>query len=597
MAKEPYCTRLTALRKLMAKNAIDAYIVVTDDFHASEYAGDYFKCREFLSGFDGSAGTLVVTAEEAGLWTDGRYFLQAKDQLEGTGIELRRMGEPGVPTITEYLKQALPENGCVGYDGRTVSAAFAGRIEKALEEKKAGYRQNVDLVGDIWTDRPEFPHAPIWLLDSSFTGRTRAEKLKELRDALKNVGAQATIIASLDDIAWLYNLRGGDVAFNPVAMSYTMVTLNCAVLYISPDAVSDKIAAELEADGVSLRPYLQVYEDAKALKGSVLLDTNSINVTLLNAVGKDVRRILTDNPTTLKKAVKTPTECENMQIAHIRDGAAVTKTICWLKHLADITEVTELDVARKLEQFRREQPDYLGPSFPSIVAAGAHGAIIHYEPTQKTNVRLEKNSFVLMDTGAQFMQGTTDITRTVALGSVSEKQKLHYTAVLRGNLGIAAAVIKHGCTGVHLDAIARMPLWELGMDYNHGTGHGVGYLLNVHEGPNHIGLRGRDGGMGTAFAPGMITSDEPGAYLEGEYGIRLENLVLTVEREKTEYGEFLGFKPLTLVPFDRDAILPEKLSEQERRTLNAYHERVYETISPYLTQNEAEWLREQTLPL
>ncbi len=597
MVKQPYAGRLTALRARMRENGIDAYIIVTDDFHGSEYVGDYFKCREFISGFDGSAGTLVVTEQEAGLWTDGRYFLQARDQLAGTGIELRKMGDPGVPTITEYLKTAVPENGCVGYDGRTISAGFADSIARALESKTVRFRQDADLAGELWENRPEFPHAPIWLLNDRYTGMSRAEKLRSLREKLQQAGADSAIIASLDDIAWLYNFRGSDVEYNPVAMSYTLVSQTDAVLYISPEAVSKEIAQEFAADGISLKPYLQIYEDAKHLKGGVLLDGRSINVALRSALGKTAYCIPMPNPTTLQKAVKTPTECENMRLAHIRDGVAMTKLICWLKHLPDVSAVTEMDVSRKLEQLRRQQPDYLQPSFPSIVAAGAHGAIIHYEPTDKTDVPLEKDSFVLMDTGAHFLQGTTDITRTVALGRITEKQKIHYTAVLRGNLGILDACLKYGCTGVHLDAIARMPLWELGLDYNHGTGHGVGYLLNVHEGPNHIGLKDRNGGMGTVFEPGMITSDEPGLYLEGEYGIRLENLVLTVDRETTEYGRFLGFEALTMVPFDRDAILPECMTERERKTLNTYHARVYEIIAPYLTKEEAGWLRVQTLPL
>lgn len=597
MAKQPYAGRLTALRAEMEKNGIDVYIIVTDDFHGSEYVGDYFKCREYISGFDGSAGTLVVTQTEAGLWTDGRYFLQARDQLEGTGIELRKMGEPGVPTVTEYLKTAVSENGCIGYDGRTVTADFADRIARSLAGKNVRYRQDADLAGQLWRNRPAFPHAPIWLLDDRYTGMSRAQKLQNLRASMAAAGAQTAVIASLDDIAWLYNFRGDDVAYNPVAMSYTAVSQKDAVLYISPDAVSEEIADALAADGISLRPYLQIYEDAKKLRGSVLLDRSSINAALLNAIDPDAQRIFVPNPTTLQKAVKTPTECENMRLAHIRDGIAMTKLIYRLKHLQDVSAVTELDVSRKLEALRQQQPDYLSPSFPSIVAAGAHGAIIHYEPTEKTDVPLIKDTFVLMDTGAHFLQGTTDITRTVALGSVSAEQKLHYTAVLRGNLGILAARLKYGCTGVHLDAIARMPLWELGLDYNHGTGHGVGYLLNVHEGPNHIGLKGRNGTMGTVFEPGMITSDEPGVYLEGKYGIRLENLVLTAERETTEYGRFLGFEALTMVPFDRDAIEPGQMTERERQTLNAYHADVFETISPYLTEDEAQWLREQTLPI
>ena len=604
MNKQIYRDRVAALRALMAREGIDAYLIVTDDFHASEYVDRYFKCREYISGFTGSAGSLVITADEAGLWTDGRYFLQAAEQLEGTGIRLMKMREPETPTIEEYLAETLTDGQCLGYDGRTINTLEADGIKALLCDRTITYRENVDLVGELWTDRPLFPAKPAWLLPERYTGRSRAAKLADLRAALKQEGADRILITSLDDTAYLYNLRGSDVMFNPVAMAYTMVSASEAVLYIAPEAVSDEVRAELERDGVTLRPYLQVYADAAGLADgeTLMLSRANVNVALSGAIPAKVAVLDLPNPTTLAKAVKTSVEMDNIREAHVQDGVAVVKLLSWLDDIRATDayrkgEITELDVSDRLLAFRQERPGFLDQSFDPIVGSGYHGAIIHYEPTQESNIPLVDNSFLLMDTGGQYWQGTTDITRTVAMGELTEVQKRHFTAVLRGNLDLAAAVFKKGTTGVNLDLLARQPLWELGLDYNHGTGHGVGYLLNVHEGPQGIRLKDLSGTMGTAFEAGMLTSNEPGVYLEGEYGIRCESLMLCVEREKTDCGTFLGFETVTMVPYDRRAILPSELSDRELAQLNAYHAEVWEKISPYLNEHERAWLSEAAAPI
>ena len=593
MQENIYHRRLEALRRLMRGRGIDAYLVLTDDYHASEYVGDYFKSRAYLSGFTGSAGTLVVTAEEAGLWTDGRYFLQAAEQLQGSGIALRKMGED--MTIPAYLSSVLSSGQCLGYDGRTVRAGYAAQLRNALQQQDIRFDETADLVSELWTDRPPFPAAPVWELPTVYTGKSRSEKLAELRRAMADAGADCHLLAALDDIAWLFNLRGGDVPYNPVFMAYALLTPQETVLYAAPAAFSADLTAALGKYGITLRPYGQIYEDLAALPhGSrVLLDEDAVNVALCRALPQGVATVALTNPTTLCKAQKTPAEQENMRLAHIYDGVALTKLLCWLH--AQPLSVTELAIADKLESLRAACPDYLGQSFAPIIAAGAHGAIIHYEPTEASNTPLVNNSFLLMDTGAQYWQGTTDVTRTVAIGTLSDEQKTHYTAVLRGHLALAAAHFKHGCTGVNLDCLARAPLWELGLDYNHGTGHGVGYLLNVHEGPQGIRLRDQNGGA--VLEEGMILSDEPGVYFENRYGIRLENLLLCRKAEKTDHGQFMAFDTLTMVPFDRRAIDPAQMSQQELTLLNRYHAAVYQAISPHLTAEERIWLYEATQPL
>lgn len=597
--KETIKHRITKLREKMQEHGIDAYLILSDDFHASEYVDAFFKCRAYMSGFTGSAGTMVVTKDEAALWTDGRYFLQAGAQLAGTGIKLMKQGEPGVPTVGVYLKEKLPEKGCLGFDGRTVNAAFTEGLKMIMTDLTfvTGY----DLVGELWEDRPAFPAGKIWELPSTLTGETREERFARVREAMKNKKADVFLLASLDDIAWLYELRGEDIACNPVFMSYTLVYQDKAVLYAAQSSMSEELVRKLKNENIEVKPYLAVYEDLKDLDNKTLMvSPSTTNVALLDAIGNSGAVIAAENPTTTFKAVKTETEMENERKAHIQDGVAVTKLLYWLAGLEAkgcITEETELSVAEKLLELRKEREGFLDLSFESIVATGEHGAIVHYSPTEASNIKLVNDSFLLMDTGGQYLQGTTDITRTVAIGELSEEMKAHYTAVLRGNLRLAATKFKEGTTGVNLDVLARIPLWEMGLDYNHGTGHGVGYLLNVHEGPHGIRLKERSGGIGTPIIPGMLTSDEPGLYLEGKYGIRLENLMLCTNDKKTEYGEFYQFETITVVPFDKKSIMPEMMTQEEINLLNAYHEKVYEKLSPYMTEKEKNWLAYVTSPL
>lgn len=595
-----YNERIFKLRALMKQNQIDAYLIVTDDFHASEYVCDFFKCREFISGFTGSAGTIIVTADEARLWTDGRYFLQAAEQLKESEIILMKSGMEGVLTIEEYLAEKLSDGECLGYDGRTIRVKYAQSIKEALAKKKLRYIENVDLVGEIWENRPAFPKEPVWILSEKYAGKSRSKKIKNLRETIQKDGADAILITSLDDIAWLYNLRGNDIAYNPVTLAYTMVYKEGAVLYMNPEAVSGDILKELKKDGIEVAPYFQIYEDIRQLKNlNLWIDEKTMNVALRNAIPKEIAVIDKTNPTTLAKAIKNETERENEKFAHVLDGVAVTKLIYWLKQLeksGEIVKLTEMDVCSKLEEFREKKEGYLQQSFSPIVATGKHGAIVHYEPALESNTPLENNTFVLMDTGAQYLYGTTDITRTVAIGELTQEQKIHYTAVLKGHLNLSNAKFKYGCSGVHLDYLARSPIWDIGMDFQHGTGHGVGYLLNVHEGPNGIRMKETDGSIGAVLEEGMITSNEPGIYLEGKYGIRIENLMLCLKDKKTAFGQFMKFETLTMVPYERSAILPEMLTKEETVLLNQYHAMVYEKISSYLTESERAWLKEQTRP-
>ena len=605
MTKEGSALRIAQLRQQMEREGIDAYYVVTDDYHASEYVGDYFKEREYLSGFDGSAGELVVTQEEACLWTDGRYFLQAAEQLEGTGIKLMKMREPGVPTVPQYLAQNLTEGQTVGYDGRTVSNATAEAIEKACKSLHLAYRTDLDLVDRIWEDRPALSAEKVWELSDQLTGETRAQKLSRVREYLKKHDCNAHLIASLDDIAWLYQLRGGDVDFNPVFLSYSIVLMDKAYLYANPAIFDHETSLNLQLDGVEIRPYEQVYRDIPSVLAgrTVLLSKSKVNRALYSCIPVDASVVDETSPETLFKACKTKTEVENERTAHIRDGVALTKLIYWLKTQLNgspdllMKRVTELDVSDRLLSLRKEQEGFLEQSFAPIVATGAHGAIIHYEPTEATNVPIENNTFLLMDTGGQYLQGTTDVTRTVLLGRASQKMKELYTAVLRGHIRLGSAVFKRGITGVNLDVLARAPLWELGYDYNHGTGHGVGYLLNVHEGPQGIRLLEPGRKIGAPLEEGMITSNEPGIYLAGEFGIRLESLTVVQKGQETDFGQFLQFETLTMAPFDPEVILADRLTAPEKAWLNRYHETVRNTLAPYLTAEENAWLAEVTQPL
>lgn len=580
----------------MKEKKIDAYLVATDDFHGSEYVGDYFKCRKYITGFTGSAGTAIITQDMAGLWTDGRYFIQAADQLRDTTIELFKSGEPGVPTMHQFLNDKLEEGMCLGFDGRTVSAREAEELQELLQEKHITFSVNDDLIGEIWEDRPVLSCEPVMELDIRWTGKSRADKIAEIREQMKAKEADTFILTSLDDIAWLLNIRGNDIHCCPVVLSYLVMMENELRLYANAAAFSEEIRSNLEADGVKIYPYDDVYSYVQTISSDkkVLLSRANVNSRLVSNIPSEVTILDEPNLTLLPKAVKNKTEMENERIAHIKDGIAVTKFIHWLKKNVTRTTITELSAAEKLYQFRSEQEHFLGDSFDPIIAYGTHAAIVHYSATEATDIPLEARGMVLADTGGHYLEGTTDITRTIVLGPVTAKEKKFFTAVLRGNLNLAAAKFKYGCTGLNLDYLARGPLWELGEDYNHGTGHGVGYLLNVHEGPNSFRWKNLPGNPAPVLEEGMITSDEPGYYLENEFGIRHENLVLCKKAEKTSFGQFMCFEPLTMVPFDLEGINPEEMTERERKLLNDYHQKVYTTISPYLDEEEKEWLKQAT---
>lgn len=584
--------RLNELRSLMKQKHVDAYLVPTDDFHGSEYVGDYFKCRQFITGFTGSAGTAVITDTMAGLWTDGRYFIQAGNQLEGSGVELFKMGEPGVPTIHEFLKENLCQDMCLGFDGRTVSAAEARELKELLSEKNIRFSMEEDLIGQIWTDRPALSCEPAMELETRWAGESRAEKCRRIRLKMEEKHADFFILTSLDDIAWLLNLRGNDIHCCPVVLSYLVMTRKEIFLFAGEAAFSAELIDSLKKDSVFLKPYHEIYDYVKNLSAgkTVLLSMDHANSRLVNSIPDEVSILDEENLTLLPKAVKNPVEVENERTAHIKDGVAVTRFIYWLKKNAGQPGITELSAADYLFGLRKEQENFLGNSFDPIISYGGHAAMCHYSPSPETDVPLEAKGLVLCDTGAHFLEGTTDITRTFALGEITEKERKYFTLVLKGHLNLSDVKFRYGCCGQNLDYLAREPLWRLGEDYNHGTGHGVGYLLNVHEGPNSFRWKSAS----AVLEEGMITSNEPGYYVENEFGIRHENLIVCKKAEKTAFGQFMCFENLTMVPFDLDALDPALLTDHEKQLLNAYHAEVYRKISPYLNQEESQWLKEAT---
>ena len=588
---------LELLREKMRETGVDACLIPTSDFHGSEYVGDYFKCREYISGFTGSAGTLVVTLDEAGLWTDGRYFLQAAKQLEGSGIMLRKERQPGVPAIEEYLKQTLKKGETLGFDGRCIMQDSAEKLITQLNAQGVAVRTDIDLTGAVWKNRPELSAQPVWPLPVEYAGESSESKIKRVREFLVEKKADYFLLTSLEDIAWLLNMRGNDVESTPVILSYLLLGEKKLTWYVQEKCLSEKIKILLDMQGIKAAPYAQIYEDVKKLPedASIYYDKSAVNTALVSSLPEKVKKIEGVNPTFLFKAKKNPVEVENERNAHIKDGVAVTKFIYWLKSQIGKTKITEISAAEQLEQFRNTQEHYVEPSFAPIIAYKEHGAIVHYSATKESDVELKPESVVLADTGGHYLEGTTDITRTIALGSLTQEEKEMYTTVLKGHIQLEMARFLQGCSGQSLDVLARTPLWEKGLDYNHGTGHGVGYLLSVHEGPNSFRYRPSVNGRNDCvFEEGMITSDEPGIYLEGKFGIRLENMIVCQKDMENDYGSFLCFDALTLVPFERSAIIAEELSTKEKEWLNKYHQKVFEIIAPYLTEEEAGWLREET---
>ncbi|MDU1538370.1 MAG: aminopeptidase P family protein [Paeniclostridium sordellii] len=588
---------LEKLRNCMKEYGIDAYIIPSSDSHQSEYVGEYFKSRAYISGFTGSAGTLVVTMEEAGLWTDGRYFIQAENQLKNTGIKLFKMGEEGVPTTKEYLCDKMANNSTLGFDGRLISANEGKALQEALKDKNINIKYEYDLVDKVWEDRPLLSTEKAFLLDVKYAGETFSSKLIRLRNEMKLKGATTHIITTLDDIAWLFNIRGRDVKYTPVVLSYSLITMDKVYLFIDDNKLNDEIINELNKENVIIKPYNDIYEFVKTIdeKENVLLDDEKVNYSIYNNLPNEVKKINGLNPTMNFKAVKNSIELENIRNSHLKDGIAFTKFMYWLKNSVGKVEISEISAAEKLESLRREQDGFIEPSFATIAGYKEHAAMMHYSATPETDYKLEPSDLFLIDSGGQYFDGTTDITRTIALGEISDELKKHFTAVVRGMINLSMAKFLYGVKGYNLDILARRPMWNLGIDYKCGTGHGVGFLGTIHESPNGFRWRIVPQRLETAtLEEGMVTTNEPGIYIEGSHGIRIENELITKKAEKNEYGQFMEFEVVTFAPIDIDAIDVNELNREERDYLNNYHKLVYDKVSPFLTKEECDWLKDYT---
>ena len=594
--------RLANLRKKMAELSVDYYMMPTSDFHNSEYSADFFKVREYFCGFDGSNGTLVVSKDEAGMWTDGRYFIQAENQMKGTDVALFKMMNPGVPTISEYLVKNMKSGQTLGFDGRVISTSIGEDLEKKLSDKGVSFKIDKDLAEDVWTDRPELPCHDMYVLSDELCGKSFKEKLSDVRKKMEEYGTKAHLLSKLDDIMWLTNLRGNDVECNPVALSYAYITMDQFVLFVQSKEVTADVKDYCHKVGIELKDYHELtsfLEDIK-FEGDVLYDKRNTNFltykTLLKkAADCGVKLVDKYNPTELMKAVKNETELKNIREVYVKDSAKLTEFIYWVKQNVGKVPMTEYTAAMKLDGMRAELPGFIELSFPTISAYNANAAMAHYEATEDNAAEVKAEGMLLVDSGATYMGGTTDVTRTIVVGKISDEIKKHYTATVSGMLNLAAASFMEGCTGRNVDTFARAPLWNIGLDYNHGTGHGIGYMLNVHEGPHNIRWRFAKGADEQALLPGMIVSDEPGVYVEGSHGIRIENIVEVVDRCKTESGKFFGFEHLTYVPIDLEAIDKKYMDAKSVEQLNAYHKAVYKKISP-LIKDEAvlNWLEEAT---
>lgn len=592
MKQETITERLARLRQELRREHLSAYIFLTSDPHQSEYTADYWKGREWISGFNGSAGTAVVTLKSAALWTDSRYFIAAAEQLEGTEFQLMKLKVEGTPTITEWLGKELAEatDKSVGIDGMTASVNTVEELIGDLR-KQGGItlHTNFDVLKRIWTDRPAVPVNKVELQPIELTGENVQSKLQRIRKALREQHADGMLVAALDDIAWTLNLRGSDVHCNPVFVSYLLITSQNATLYINKEKLTNEVCDYLKTNNISIAPYEGVVKGLHDyFEYNILLAPDEVNYTLFKSVKREVVR--TTSPVPLMKAVKNQAEQEGFRRAMVRDGVAMVKFLKWLE---ENPMQTELSVSDKLEHLRNEQPLYRGLSFDTIAAYEQHGAIVHYEPTVESDISLEPKGFLLLDSGAQYQDGTTDITRTIALGPLTDEQRRVYTLVLKGHIDLQLLKFPDGVTGTQLDAIARQPLWQAGLNFLHGTGHGVGSYLNVHEGPHQIRMEWKP----AKLRAGMTVTDEPGVYLEGRFGVRIENTLLVVPDRETECGRFLGFETLTLCPIDVKPIVTEMLTDDERCWLNDYHARVYRQLKQYLSDAEQAWLATATAPI
>lgn len=577
----------------MKKAGIDAYIIPSSDHHLSEYTPQCWKAREWISGFNGSAGTVVVTLHEAGLWTDSRYFLQATQQLEGTTIQLQKEGVPGTPTIQDYLR-SQPKVKCVGFFEKSMSTSEALKYKKSLEPFGIALRADRDLIAQIRTDNPDIPRDPFFIMPVEYAGKSAKDKVQLLRETLASKGANAIIVNMLDELAWLFNIRGKDVAYNPVGIGYGLVTKNEVALYAFPEKVTAEVREHLESNGVEIKPYDAIYLDVASLPADTILsfDPARNNFAFYQNIPEGVTVVEQMSPITLLKAVKNETEYKGYVNVMKRDGASLTRFFIWLEKTLEKGETpTEYEVGLKLAEFRAQDSKYVNDSFGVIAGYKGHGAIVHYSATPESSYHLEHNGLFLLDSGGQYYDGTTDITRTISLnGQPSKEEKADYTRVLKGHIQLATAIFPEGTRGSQLDILARKALWDNSQNYGHGTGHGVGYFLNVHEGPQNIRMDENP----TTLQVGMVTSNEPGIYITDKYGIRIENLIRTIPHSESDFGKFFAFETLTLCYLDNSLVEVSMLTDKELNWYNAYQARVYKEVSPLLNPDEAQWLKQKT---
>ena len=584
--------RVNILKEEMKKRNIDAYIIPSSDAHLSEYVAEHWKSRAWISGFTGSAGTVVITQGQCGLWTDGRYFIQAEKQLEGSSIALFKMREPGVPTLNEWLKETLPQGATIGFDGTVFAQSSVKAMEGELKIKSFKFNSEYDLIDLIWKDRPAMPMTETFNHDVKYAGKSTKEKLQEVRAKMSKKDVDTYVISKLDDIAWLCNIRANDVNCTPVSIAFMIVTNDGATLFIEPSKVPQEVVCALKENGVELKGYEDIYEAVKALNENrkIYYSADYTNRKLYESMPKACEKVNGRDITTDLKALKNDTEVECLRKSHLRDCVALAKFACWLQENVGKEEITEMSADDKLIEFRAQQDLFKGPSFGAIVGYKEHAAMMHYSATPENQYSVDKEGMLLIDSGGQYLDGTTDITRTFVLGELTEEQKRDFTLVAKGVINLSMSKFLYGITGTNLDVLSRQPLWEYGIDYKCGTGHGVGFMLSVHEGPQRIAPQYND----AILEKGMVITVEPGVYKEGRHGIRLENTVIVTEDEKTEFGQFMKFEVLNPFPLDLNGIVPEMLNEKEKAYLNGYHKWTYESLSPYLNDNEKEWLKNTT---
>ncbi|MCE9654931.1 aminopeptidase P family protein [Clostridium celatum] len=582
--------KLLELRKIMNIKGINHYIITSSDPHQSEYVAEYYKGRAYISGFTGSAGTLLVSEDSAKLWTDGRYFIQAENQLKGTGIDLMKMNEKGYPTLNEWIENNVNENENVGFYGSCYSCNDYKKLLEISRKNKFNIAMEEDLLQQVWENRPSLPSDEIFLHDSKFAGKTASEKIKEVREKMEKLKAENYIISSLDDIAWLFNIRGTDVKFTPVAISYALISKTKAKLYIDINKVNTKVKENLNSEGIEIIDYSLIIDDIKEIKDSILIDPAKTNARIYSNINPEVKIIEGTNITTTLKAIKNKVEISNIEKSQVRDGVVMVKFIKWLRENIGKEKITEISSTNKLSALRATAENSKGDSFESIAGYKDHAAMMHYSATEESNYELKEEGLFLLDSGGQYLDGTTDITRTFALGNLTDEEKKNYTLVLKGHIGLAKAKFLKGANGSTLDILARKPLWDEGLDYKCGTGHGVGFFLSVHEGPQGI----RPYGNTVTLEPGMIITNEPGVYKEGKYGIRIENTLLVVKDRETESGEFYKFDTISYCPIDLNAVVVDMLTEEEKNWLNNYHKTVFEKLNSYLSKDEVEFLKQET---